>query len=119
MKPFSPPMDGRCTFRVLGPVWSEDTLMNATFYLPMMLSLGTVYFALAVTLRSRLARDPVPAVMFGAAVVLTFALLFSAAIAARTQNFDILKIVVLAAGVFSILGIVLGLVRSLRAKHTA
>jgi hypothetical protein len=84
------------------------------FYMSMLLPLGTVYFILAVTLRRRLTRDPPTAIMFGISIFLTFALLFAAAMAARTHDFEAVKIVVLATGAFAVAGIVFGLVRSLR-----
>jgi hypothetical protein len=85
------------------------------FYLSsMLLPLGTVYFILAVTLRRRLARDRLSAIMFGISILLTFALAFAAATAARTHDFEAAKIVLLATGAFAVAGIVFGLVRSLR-----
>ena len=89
------------------------------FYLSsMLLPIGTVYFILAVTLRKRLARDPLELVMFGIAILLTFAFVFAAAMAARTHNFEVAKVVVLATGVFAVAGIAFGLVRSLRNAAT-
>jgi len=90
--------------------------MKAMFYLPMMIGLGMVFLLPMTSKRSRarLVRDPVEAIMFGVAAILTFALLVSAAIVAQTHNVAILKVVILAAGAFAIVGIGVGLFRSLR-----
>jgi len=79
-----------------------------------LLPIGTVYFILAVTLRKRLARDPLELIMFGIAILLTFALAVAAAVAAQTHDFEVAKAVVLATGVFAVAGIAFGLFRSLR-----
>jgi len=90
--------------------------MNAMFFLPVVVSLGVVFVLPMASkeFRARLAHEPVEAIMFGVAAVLTFAFLFFAAVATRTHNFEILRIPVLATGAFAVAGIVFGFVRSLR-----
>jgi hypothetical protein len=92
--------------------------MNTMFFLPVAISLSVVFLLPVANkkFRARLARDPVTAIMFGVAAVLGFAILASAAIVARTHNIEIIKIPMLAAGVFAIVGIVLGVVRNLPGK---
>jgi len=69
--------------------------------------------------RARLAHDPVEATMFGIAAVLAFTLLIFAGIVARTHDVQLIKIPMIAVGVFAVAGIAFGLFRSLRGKHAA
>lgn len=92
--------------------------MNATAMLVSMalpLSLVFILPLASKKYRARLVGDPVEAIMFGAAAVLAFALLASAAIVMQTHNFAVVEVVMLATGAFAIAGIAFGLFRSLRA----
>jgi hypothetical protein len=90
-------------------------------FLPMILSISLVFILpfTSAKFRARLSRDPLEAIMFGIAAVLAFALLVSAAMVMRTHNIAPVKITLLAAGVFAVVGIGFGLFRSLRGKHAA
>jgi len=91
-------------------------MAEPAIFLSMMVSISLV-FILPFTskkFRARLPRDPVEAIMFGVAAMLSFALLVFAAIVARTHNIELLKIPMFAAGVFAVVGIAVGLFRSLR-----
>jgi hypothetical protein len=94
--------------------------MSTALLLSLILSLSAV-FILPLTnkkFRAQMARDPVQAILFGVAAVLALAFLFLAPAAARTHHFEILKDLLLATGVFAVVGIVFGLTRSLRKRST-
>ncbi len=88
--------------------------MTGPVLLSLMVSIGTVYFILAVTLRSQLTRDPATAIMFGVAMLITFAIPVVTEMAVRTHNFAILKDLLLAIGAFALVGIAFGITRSIK-----
>jgi hypothetical protein len=65
-------------------------------------------------LRVQLTTDPAMAFMFGVAALLTLALPIVTEVAARTHNFMILKDLLLVIGVFALVGIAFGILRSIR-----
>lgn len=88
--------------------------MSTALLLALILPLS-VFFILPLTnkkFRAQMARDPVQAILFGVAAVFVFAFLFLAPTA------EILKDLLLATGVFAVMGIVFGLARSLRKRST-
>ena len=68
-------------------------------------------------LAALVARDPAVAVMWGAMFLLLLFNLYGFIVAARFHNIEIVKMSLMATLVFAVTAIVLGLVRSLRAKH--
>jgi hypothetical protein len=90
--------------------------MSVVFWVSLVLPLSIVFILPLTTkkLRVQLARDPAAAIMFGVAALLTFALPICAEIAVRTHNFAIVKDVVLATGVFALVGIAFGIARSIK-----
>lgn len=94
--------------------------MSTAFLVSSILPLSVV-FILPLTskkFRAQLACDFAAAIMFGVAAMLTFALPFVAALAARTHNFAIVKGLLLAVGVFALVGIAFGIARSIKMSRS-
>jgi hypothetical protein len=91
-------------------------LMSAVFWVSLVLPLSIVFILPRTNknLRVQLTRDPAAAVMFGVAAMLTFAFPLCAEVAARTHNFEIVKGVLLATGVFALVGIAFGITRAIK-----
>ena len=90
--------------------------MNAVFLVTSTLPLSLV-FILPLTskkLRAQMIGDPATAIMFGVAALLTVAIPVVAEMATRTHNFAILKDLMLAVGVFALVGIAFGIARSIK-----